>query len=94
MTPAGTEDGAAIESPPPVTLIESTPPNWLRAVGLVALVTLVVQIALPLWVVLSGNDGYDSKLPTYHFWLGTSSVIHLATVATWVFIKERNQNQP
>ncbi|MEO2019573.1 MAG: hypothetical protein ABGZ53_34990, partial [Fuerstiella sp.] len=54
-----------------------------------ALLSLLVQFVLPLWV-MSGDPGaYESKLPGYHFWLGAASIIHLVTIAAWVLISER-----
>ncbi len=88
--PAVFDDAATIEgdaSPPPP---ERPRPNWLRVVGLIALLSLLGQILLPLWL-LSGENGiYESRLPSYHFWLGVASVIHLVTIAAWVLIGERS----
>ena len=69
-------------------------PAWLRALGFIALLSLAVAFALPLWVLWGGNDLYESRLPSYHLWLGTASVIHLATVAAWVLIGEKTVTQP
>ncbi|MDC0935855.1 hypothetical protein OAS39_06185 [Pirellulales bacterium] len=69
-------------------------PAWLRALGCMALLSLAVAFALPLWVLWGGNDLYESRLPSYHLWLGAASVIHLATVAAWVLIGEKTVAQP
>lgn len=76
-------------SPPSETLARGARPNWLRALGVVALLSLLVQFALPLWVVSGSNTLYEAKLPTYFFWLGAASVVHLVTIAAWVLIGER-----
>lgn len=68
-------------------------PGWLNAVGMVALLSLLIQIVLPFWVLSGGIEWHDSKLPRYHFWLGIASVLHLATIAAWVLVGERKQGQ-
>ncbi|MEZ6062298.1 MAG: hypothetical protein R3C19_18305 [Planctomycetaceae bacterium] len=67
-------------------------PAWLKAVGAVALATLLFQLVLPFWVVRGGYEQYLTRMPDYLRWLGWASVIHLVTVAAWVLISERQQN--
>ncbi len=69
-------------------------PGWLKVVGLIALVTLLLQAALPFWVISGGYEHYLSRTPDYLRWLGTLSVIHLATVAVWVLASERQRPAP
>jgi len=69
-------------------------PTWLRALGLVALLSLTLALALPLWVLWGGNELYESRLPSYHLWLGAASAVHLATVAAWVLLGEKRVAQP
>lgn len=73
--------------------LEPVRPPWLRVVGLVALLSLLVAFVLPLWIVSCENSLYESRLPIYHKWLGTASVIHLATIAVWVLVGERTVKQ-
>ena len=67
-------------------------PGWLPAVGLIAVLSLLIQIILPLWVISARWTDYESRLPTYFFWLGVASVIHLSAVTVWVISAERNQD--
>ncbi len=66
-------------------------PLWLRLVGALALLTLMVALALPVWVILGGNALYDSRLESYFDWLGVMSVVHLIAVATWVVAGDRQR---
>lgn len=75
-----------VETAPPAA---TQRPSWLKAVGLVAMLSLLVQFVLPLWVMTGDPSAYDSKLPSYRFWLGAASIIHLVTIAAWVLISER-----
>lgn len=80
-------------SPVTIDSIEAKKPPWLRVLGYIALLSLVVAFALPLWVLSGGNDLYESRVQPYHFWLGVVSIIHLATVAAWVLLRERTVEQ-
>ncbi|MEO1984327.1 MAG: nucleoside transporter, partial [Fuerstiella sp.] len=82
-------EDAVIRSAETATPVEKQRPSWLRAVGIVALLSLLVQFVLPLWVMTGDPGAYESKLPGYHFWLGAASVVHLATIAAWVLVSER-----
>ncbi len=88
-----TMDEAA--APIPATTSKSTPQNhrppWLVAVGLVALLSLLFQVVLPLWLIWEGIAAYDARLPTYYFWLGFASVVHLGAITMWVLRVERRQ---
>jgi len=64
-------------------------PVWLWAVGAVGLVSLLTALALPVWLLTSGVDGYQTRLSTYHTWLGAVSVLHLACAACWVLASEQ-----
>ena len=46
-------------------------------------------IALPIWVVAVGGDGYADHLAQYHSVLGWVSVLQLACLACWVLASER-----
>lgn len=93
IEPAVVEVAAPHQPRAPASHSKRTRPGWLRAVGLVALVSLLVQIIFPLWVVSGENSAYAAKLPSYHFWLGIASLIHLATVAAWVLVVEQTPEQ-
>ena len=67
-------------------LFAETSAIWLSSADYIV---LLVSFVLPLWVVSGENSLYESRLPIYHKWLGTASVIHLATIAVWVLIGER-----
>jgi len=84
------EPACVATTPQATAPTESPRPPWLRALGLVALLSLAVAFILPIWVASGGNDLYDSRLQSYHLWLGMASVIHLATVAAWVLLGERH----
>ena len=71
----------------PITAVAR--PLWLWMLGSLALVSLLVALALPVWVVLGVNELYESRLASYYNWLGVTSVIHLLAVATWVVAGER-----
>jgi cytosine permease len=73
----------------PAALVKQKRPSWLKAVGIVALLSLLVQFVLPLWVMSGDPSAYDSKLPNYHLWLSAASIIHLVTIAAWVLVSER-----
>ena len=75
---------AAVDKLPPVAK-----PMWLWMLGAVALVSLLVALALPAWVVWGGSEFYQSRLTSYRFWLGVTSVVHLVTVVGWVVAGER-----
>ena len=60
---------------------------------MVALLSLLFQFVLPLWVMTGDISSYESKLPSYHFWLGAASIIHLVTIAAWVLVSERTVTQ-
>ncbi len=64
-------------------------PAWLRTVGAVGLSSLMVVLALTLWLLMSGMDGYQERLVRYHVWLGGISVVHLTCATWWVFASER-----
>ncbi|MCA8994582.1 MAG: hypothetical protein KDA88_21570 [Planctomycetaceae bacterium] len=72
----------------------STRPAWLYSVGTIALVSLLLQVALPIWLLLGDQEAYSARLSRLHFWLGITSVIHLSTVAVWVLAVERNSEAP
>ena len=86
--PAVEDAAASVDRPAPGKPIERPRPNWLRAVGLIALLSLLFQMFLPLWLVSGENAVHELQLPDYHFWLGAASVIHLVTVAVWVLVGE------
>ncbi|MBC8353991.1 MAG: nucleoside transporter [Planctomycetes bacterium] len=85
---------SAVDSNQTTARIARSQPAWLRAVGVIALVSLLAQVLLPFWVMAGGNSVYESKLPSYHFWLGAASVIHLVTIAAWVLIGEQTVVRP
>ncbi len=87
------EAATPAESSLPIISTKRKKPGWLRAMGYIALVSLLLQIVLPLWIALSESGEYESRLPSYFYWLGIASVIHLVTIAAWVLIGERNQEQ-
>ena len=93
---ARTAQAVPTASPPrtrnQVPVTRSSRPGWLLGVGIVAVLTLVVQMILPFWVTGGDAAGYESRLPTYHGWLGVASVAHLSTVAVWVLISERKRS--
>lgn len=98
-TTTGSDEAQELTSvaytPKPHAPAKSKRPPWLRGLGLVALLSLGVAFALPLWVLWGSNDLYETRLQSYHLWLGVASVIHLATVATWVLLGERtNEHSP
>ena len=80
-------------SPVMTDSVEAGKPSWLRALGIIVLLSLAVAFALPLWVLSGGNDLYESRVQLYHLWLGVASIIHLATVAAWVLLGERKVEQ-
>ncbi len=47
---------------------------------------------LPFWVFSGEFEAYAAKLPSYRFWLGAASILHLVTVAAWVLIGERSES--
>jgi purine-cytosine permease-like protein len=84
------QDVADTERPSPPLSAHRRRPTWLYAVGLVALATLTFQIGLPVWILLDDVASWDSNLHRYHFWLGATSIVHLATIAVWVLYVERS----
>ncbi len=66
-------------------------PRWIVVAGMIAVVTLVVQLVLPFWLNSSDPSTYASRLPSYRFWLGIASVVHLAAIALWVLVDEREE---
>ena len=75
----------AISKPPNVR------PAWVRLVGSVALATLLIQLALPVWMISLTAEKYQSTKSSYHFLLGISSLVHLAAIAVWVLMVERTE---
>ncbi|MCA9063704.1 MAG: hypothetical protein KDA96_11615 [Planctomycetaceae bacterium] len=64
-------------------------PAWLYPVGAVGLLSLLAQLVLPFWLIREGTANYNERLPAYFFWLGVTSVVHLAAVTLWVLRVEQ-----
>lgn len=97
MAGANTRGGGIVEDhalamPPRGTEQSVRParPIWLRAVGFVAVASLLVALGLPLWVTAGEHSLYASRWEHYHRWLGVASVIHLSAIAVWVLRAERD----
>jgi len=69
--------------------VERTWIYWLS--GGAALVSLLVCIALPLWVFWQGTPGYESRMVTFKTALLWASLIHLSSATIWMVHKERRQ---
>ena len=52
-------------------------------------VSLMMAVALPVWLLMAGVNGYPERLGSYHIWLGGASVVHLICAAWWVLASER-----
>lgn len=56
----------------------------------VAVASLLVCVALPVWVFLSGQQGYEGRIGACQTGLAVASVVHLASAAFWVLRTERD----
>jgi NCS1 family nucleobase:cation symporter-1 len=78
------------DSAPATTLLPK--PVWLRLVGWVAVVTLLMAIVLPIWLV-SDKIAFPQRLAGYYTALSATSIVHLACVACWVLVGERGNHE-
>ena len=82
--PRSSDAGAAAVD----TMTQGARPPWHWALGAAVLASLLVALALPIWVVMGGNELYESRLDSYHVWLSMTSVFHLVAITAWVVAGE------
>ena len=96
--PDRTEPAAAAQQESPQTGDRSGRPPKRRhrpsalsiVVTGVAVASLLVCIALPVWVFLSGHEGYEDRIGIYRTALAVASVVHLLAAAFSVLQLERD----
>ena len=91
--PSTTVEVLRSSSSVPATAVNRSQPRGLRVIGTIAVVSLVAQLILPLWVLSVDGADWESARKPYHLLLGLASIIHLAAVAAWVMIAERNSRK-
>ena len=66
-------------------------PVWLKVIGGIGLLRLLVAFALSLWVFVAGSERYQERPVSYHTLLGIMSVLHLSCVAYGALIGDRSK---
>jgi hypothetical protein len=74
---------AATPAPPAAALY------WTS--GLVALLSLLACVAVPIWFFAQGSANYDQRLATFKTAILCLSVIHLASATVWAIQKDKRR---
>jgi hypothetical protein len=72
--------------------IANTNPALRLTSGLLALATFLACLALPVWIFFERQSGVELD-PNYKHWLLALSLLHLATAAIWVTLREKESQQ-
>lgn len=98
-TMAGARGGASkapstseLESTPHLIVSPPTHNSFMKSsqsalqitLAVIGALTLIICIALAVWVGLSGEEGYQKNLATFKTYLAVFSIVHLTAVTIWV----------